>query len=655
MGTDRLKEKINKYISTPLDPYINSELAVEYESIGQTASALSYYLRAAELTYEKNPTFAYSCLIKTFQQVQKQTRREEWEKEQLHTTLAFLPKRPEAYYFLSLWYEKNGNYKKSYSYACMGLEVADHNLPPLPHDVGYPGKFVFKFQKAVSSWWIGQRHYSETLWTELYKDPDVDEFHFQFVINNLINFKLLKNSHGLLEYKKDGIDKLKYKFKGIENIEKNYSQCYQDLFVLTVLNGKTNGTYLEVGAGDPFYGNNTMLLEELGWKGVSLDLDKKFLNKWKMKRYQTNKCIKQDATTADYLQIVKDNELSNTIDYLQLDCDPAKNTYKALKQIPFDKLQFRVITYEHDYYLDATRSYREKSREFLLSQGYLLVAGNISPDKKSPYEDWWVHPELVDINIVNSLINDGKGILHAKDYILNSPFDFGPVSDNTEFLKVLSKEIIEDKVYEKFNPIKEGDIVVDLGANVGLFSYSILDKKPKHIYCVEPEPECYNTLVKNVGNNPNVTCINKAIAEKTEEKVIKGLFNKDSIVCYSNKETSCPTLSLKDLVKQNNIKKIDFLKCDCEGGEYEIFTKENYDWITKNVKYIAGEFHLADIFDKRNFIKFRELYLPKNSKNWKILTMDLEDITYKVWDDDFVKDDDWDFLSFNLYINNTYL
>ena len=77
MGTDRLKEKINKYISTPLDPYINSELAVEYESIGQTASALSYYLRAAELTYEKNPTFAYSCLIKTFQQVQKQTRREE--------------------------------------------------------------------------------------------------------------------------------------------------------------------------------------------------------------------------------------------------------------------------------------------------------------------------------------------------------------------------------------------------------------------------------------------------------------------------------------------------------------------------------------------------------------------------------------------------
>ena len=32
--------------------------------------------------------------------------------------------------------------------------------------------------------------------------------------------------------------------------------------------------------------------------------------------------------------------------------------------------------------------------------------------------------------------------------------------------------------------------------------------------------------------------------------------------------------------------------------------------------------------------------------------MDLKDITHKAWDDDFVKDSDWDFLSFNLYIDN---
>ena len=124
------------------------------------------------------------------------------------------------------------------------------------------------------------------------------------------------------------------------------------------------------------------------------------------------------------------------------------------------------------------------------------------------------------------------------------------------------------------------------------------------------------------------------------------------MVCYNNKLTSCPTISFKDFVNQYDIDKIDFLKVDCEGGEYDVFNAENYNWITKNVRKIAGEFHLADIYDKRNFIKFRELYLPKNKTNWKVLTMDLKDITDKIWEDDFVKDNDWKFLSFNLFIDN---
>jgi autotransporter strand-loop-strand O-heptosyltransferase len=40
-----------------------------------------------------------------------------------------------------------------------------------------------------------------------------------------------------------------------------------------------------------------------------------------------------------------------------------------------------------------------------------------------------------------------------------------------------------------------------------------------------------------------------------------------------------------------NVEKIDYLKVDCEGGEYDIFTDENLDYIENNVKKIAGEFH----------------------------------------------------------------
>ena len=38
---------------------------------------------------------------------------------------------------------------------------------------------------------------------------------------------------------------MRYPFAGIEQIEQNHSQSWQDIFVLTMLDGKRNGTYLE--------------------------------------------------------------------------------------------------------------------------------------------------------------------------------------------------------------------------------------------------------------------------------------------------------------------------------------------------------------------------------------------------------------------------
>ena len=66
--------------------------------------------------------------------------------------------------------------------------------------------------------------------------------------------------------------KLRHNFPGSESIEKNYSQSMQDMFVLSILNGKKNGVYLEIGADLPRIVNNTYLLEtEFDWTGVSFE------------------------------------------------------------------------------------------------------------------------------------------------------------------------------------------------------------------------------------------------------------------------------------------------------------------------------------------------------------------------------------------------
>ena len=73
------------------------------------------------------------------------------------------------------------------------------------------------------------------------------------------------------------------------------------------------------------------------------------------------------------------------------------------------------------------------------------------------------------------------------------------------------QEIFVDKCYERFFEVEEGDIVLDIGASVGPFTYSILNKKPKHVFCFEPSEREFKTLVKNTLGFP-VTHINKGIS-----------------------------------------------------------------------------------------------------------------------------------------------
>jgi len=77
------------------------------------------------------------------------------------------------------------------------------------------------------------------------------------------------------------------------------------------------------------------------------------------------------------------------------------------------------VTFEHDYYADLEKTIRDDSRAFMRKNGYVLVAGNVSMNNFCPYEDWWVHPSLVDKDILNKMKRDKDTILPIKKYMLN--------------------------------------------------------------------------------------------------------------------------------------------------------------------------------------------------------------------------------------------
>ena len=72
-----------------------------------------------------------------------------------------------------------------------------------------------------------------------------------------------------------------------------------------------------------------------------------------------------------------------------------------------DEYKFAVITFEHDYYCAGEYKYtREKSREIFKKRGYFMVFGDINLYPNVVFEDWWVHPSLVNMDYVMELTNE---------------------------------------------------------------------------------------------------------------------------------------------------------------------------------------------------------------------------------------------------------
>jgi tetratricopeptide (TPR) repeat protein len=405
---------LNEFINDPYDDKVIFNLANSYYDQNQTASALTYYLKVTELDSD----LVYSSLLRAGLCLEKQADRVFSTKGLYLHAISHSPKHPEAYFLLSRLYECNKEYQESYTIASLAESVCQFNLPLLNVDVEYPGKYGFKFEKAVCSWWMGRVDESLDLFLDLHHNETMLQTHIDSVKSNLTflwgNGDWEKPSY----YDSTKSNDLRFKFKGIEKIKNNQSQVFQDMFVLMALNGKTKGKYLEIGAHEPIVHSNTYILEKyFDWEGISLEIDSNLVNKFNGTR--DNFCLLQDATNADYDKILSDANLGTDWDYLQLDCEPPSNTFSALQQIPFEKYRFAIITYEHDYYCDETKLYRDKSRKYLESKGYELAVDNISSDDNSPFEDWWVHPDLVDKDVLSMIKSVTNTIKKAENYIYN--------------------------------------------------------------------------------------------------------------------------------------------------------------------------------------------------------------------------------------------
>lgn len=211
---------------------------------------------------------------------------------------------------------------------------------------------------------------------------------------------------------------LRFKFEGSETLTRNFSQAGQDLFVLGALNGKRNGTYLEVGAGPCADSSNTYLLEtKFNWRGVSVEINQGYYDDQVKNRSHYIELA--DATQINFADLLTRGGINDrVIDYVSLDLDSV-NTLVALYNLPLETHKFAVISYEHDCYVYGPK-YKKLSRQYLTDMGYELVVSNIAATNYGDFEDWWVHPELVDSAKINAMKSIDDSVKQWNDYIFES-------------------------------------------------------------------------------------------------------------------------------------------------------------------------------------------------------------------------------------------
>jgi hypothetical protein len=203
-----------------------------------------------------------------------------------------------------------------------------------------------------------------------------------------------------------------------------YSQAGQDLFVVALTKGKQGGTFLEIGSNDPVTHNNSYLLEsEYHYRGLLVEYEPRFAAGYRRLRPNSAYVI-GDAQKVDYRGFLDAHDFPEHVDYLQIDLDvnnrSTLNTLELLERTVFDKYKFATVTFEHDIYTGNHFNTREISRRIFASCGYVLLFPDVSlfhEGRECVFEDWYVHPDLVDQGLIQRL-QTSKSMNHQAIYQL---------------------------------------------------------------------------------------------------------------------------------------------------------------------------------------------------------------------------------------------
>ncbi len=151
-------------------------------------------------------------------------------------------------------------------------------------------------------------------------------------------------------------------------------------------------------------------------------------------------------------------------------------------------------------------------------------------------------------------------------------------------------------VYRALQYVGPGDVVLDIGANVGAFACHVLKHVPGvKLICVEPIPSNCQVLRRNVGDRAAVEAL---AVSGTSGTLTMFDFGDAASACHSIYDVGADgalpiqvaTQTLQGLMAKYELQRVRFLKMDCQGAEFEIIPSTPHDVLAR-IDCIAMEIH----------------------------------------------------------------
>lgn len=197
--------------------------------------------------------------------------------------------------------------------------------------------------------------------------------------------------------------------------------------------------------------------------------------------------------------------------------------------------------------------------------------------------------------------------------------DYKPVILNKNFssfdcLYINYKQMFYEDIYSHCD-LSNLNVVVDIGANVGLFTlYMLKSRNCKKIFSIEPTNKAYSQMFNVLNDERNTSLHKLAIHNFNGKSKIKSVEDNstisgfiDDVHPYTNhnmNEEEVDVVTLKTFIDNNKLQHIDLIKIDIEGVEYDVINSLSdsellisdrylieYHWAkTKNIKSIVDRF-----------------------------------------------------------------